>query len=267
MGWMISPWRFCGLTEADVDDIPKFGISALKMPSIITATTNFNWPLVSTGENFWDRALANGSLAEGEVPYVNGDVAGATASSALDEWAKEEETRDDIDPEEGGWELDVDGEAQSDAGGDDDLKVIEDEELGAGATPGVSKMELWVCNSPFAADHVAAGSFETAMQASFFLYIDSFSAAEYHVQSSAVEPTTWCCKLCCSSTALHQNLSIISHVSITVSITTPPPSTSYQTQYPRVLTRQSTTSCGNECSKLAIRSFGRLSLCFSEQAS
>jgi hypothetical protein len=41
-----------------------------------------------------------------------------------------------------------------------------EEELGAGATPGVSETALWVRNSPFAGDHVAAGSFETAMQVS-----------------------------------------------------------------------------------------------------
>ena len=40
----------------------------------------------------------------------------------------------------------------------------EEEELGAGATPGVNEKDLWVRNSPLAADHVAAGSFETAMQ-------------------------------------------------------------------------------------------------------
>ena len=79
-----------GLTESDVDDVPSFGASTLKPPTIITPTTDLNWPSVSEGENFWDRALANGNL-EGavEVSYVNGDAAG-TASSALDAWAKEE---------------------------------------------------------------------------------------------------------------------------------------------------------------------------------
>jgi coatomer protein complex subunit alpha (xenin) len=51
----------------------------------------------------------------------------------LDAWAKEEETNDDIDPEEGGWELDANGDAHSEAAGDDNVEVIEDEELGAGA--------------------------------------------------------------------------------------------------------------------------------------
>ena len=44
----------------------------------------------------------------------------------------------------------------------------EEADLGAGATPGVSETELWTRNSPFAADHVAAGSFDTAMQVSLF---------------------------------------------------------------------------------------------------
>jgi hypothetical protein len=36
------------------------------------------------GENFWDRALANGHLtADNEVPYVNGDVAGPAASTTM----------------------------------------------------------------------------------------------------------------------------------------------------------------------------------------
>lgn len=42
-------------------------------------------------------------------------------------------------------------------------------DLGAGANPGVKETELWVRNSPFAPDHVAAGSFETAMQVRVFL--------------------------------------------------------------------------------------------------
>jgi coatomer subunit alpha len=154
-----------GLTEADVDDVPTFKASTLKPPPIITSTTDLNWPSVSAGENFWDRALANGNLeSSAEMPYINGDAAG-TASSALDAWAKEE-SQDDIDPEEGGWELDADGDAVSEPAANEDAVVVEDEDLGAGATPGVSETEIWIRNSPFAADHVAAGSFETAMQVS-----------------------------------------------------------------------------------------------------
>jgi len=158
-----------GLSEADVDDVPSFGQSTLKPPPVITSTANFNWPSISTGESFWDRALANGSLdVDGEIPYVNGvDASAATASSALDDWAKEEEAPE-VDADEAGWDLDAE-----DAGGETHTEeefedaVGEDEDEVAGATPGVSENELWVRNSPFAADHVAAGSFDTAMQVSF----------------------------------------------------------------------------------------------------
>ncbi|KAJ7640895.1 coatomer subunit alpha-2 [Mycena polygramma] len=154
-----------GLTEADVDDVPSFGVSTLKPPPVVTATTELNWPAVSTGQNFFDRALANGSLEAGVEPaYVNGDAA-AGASSALDAWAKDEEVHDDVDPEEGGWELDADAGEYQGAEPVDDVEVAGEEvEDLPGSTPGVSEIEHWVRNSPLATDHVAAGSFETAMQ-------------------------------------------------------------------------------------------------------
>ncbi len=111
-----------------------------------------------------NRALVNGQLEGGVEPaYVNGDAA-AAVNSALDAWAKEEEVHDDVDPEEGGWELDADGGEFQDA--IDAPSADVEEELGAGATPGPNETELWVRNSSLAVDHVAAGSFETAMQVS-----------------------------------------------------------------------------------------------------
>lgn len=164
-----------GLTEADVDDVPAFGASSLKPPPIITPTTDLIWPSVSTGENFFDRALANGSLEGGVEPaYVNGDAAAAGAHHALDAWAREEEIHDEIDPEEGGWELDADGaEFETAVEGKEAVVEEEDAELGAGATPGVNETELWVRNSPLAADHVAAGSFDTGMQVSTAGYLST----------------------------------------------------------------------------------------------
>ncbi|KAJ3516748.1 hypothetical protein NLJ89_g923 [Agrocybe chaxingu] len=150
-----------GLTETDVDDVPTFAASTLKPPPIITTTTDLLWPSLSTAESFFDRALVNGQLEGGVEPsYTNGDAAG---SSALDAWAKEEE-EEEIDPEEGGWELDADGGEFTPAIEGEDAAVDAEEELGAGATPGPSEPDLWVRNSPLAADHIAAGSFETAMQ-------------------------------------------------------------------------------------------------------
>lgn len=153
-----------GLSEADVDDVPVFGTSTLRPPPVITTTTDSNWPSISTGESFFDRALANGNLENGgDVPYVNGlDASGAAASSALDAWAKEEED-EGLEPDEDGWDLDAGGEeAQEEA--EEEAEVVEDGDLGAGANAGVSEVELWTRNSPFAGDHIAAGSYETAMQ-------------------------------------------------------------------------------------------------------
>lgn len=156
-----------GLTEADVDDVQNFGTSTLKPPPVVTAVTDLTWPTLGKAESFFDRALANGHLeADGDVPYMNG-VGGASASSALDDWAKDEEAHEDIDPEDGGWDLDAGGaEAQLDAEEFTDA-VEANDDLGAGANPGVKETELWIRNSPFASDHVCAGSFESAVQVIF----------------------------------------------------------------------------------------------------
>ena len=154
-----------GLTEADIEDIPTFGAPGLKPPPIVTCTTELNWPSISTRENFFDRALANGRLESGsDISYPNGvHETSVGADSSLDAWAREEE-RDEIDPEEGGWDLDA-GEAVAQRDHLDEEAVAAEVDIGAGATPRISETELWVRNSPFAADHISAGSFETAMQA------------------------------------------------------------------------------------------------------
>lgn len=154
------------MTEADVDDVPSFGTSTLRPPPVVTTTTDLNWPSISTGESFFERALANGNLEGGsDVPYINGHDAGVAASSALDEWAKEEETQDDIAADEDGWDLDAGGDETAPEAEKEDEEEAE-EDLGAGANPGISESELWTRNSPFAGDHVGAGSFDTAMQVS-----------------------------------------------------------------------------------------------------
>ncbi|KAF8637893.1 hypothetical protein AX17_002516 [Amanita inopinata Kibby_2008] len=154
-----------GLTESDIDDIPSFGASTLKPPPLVTSTTNLNWPTVPAAENFFDHALANGTLEGIETSYTNGDAGAGAASSALDAWAREEEMQDELpSPEEGGWELDADNTDFQSAQDGEEAIVPEEDELGAGAVPGVSETDLWIRNSPLAVDHVAAGSFETAMQ-------------------------------------------------------------------------------------------------------
>ncbi len=166
---------------------------------------------MSAGENFFDKALANGSLEGGVEPsYTNGDA----ASGALDAWA-EEEAHEDIDPEEGGWDLDADEPEESlvHVNGDD---VPEDEELGAGANPGVDETELWVRNSPLAADHVAAGSFETAMQVGIVCL-----RSELRLMLALVaQSSTWRRQLWAFKTPVHVCVPLFTHLSLSHSVIT-----------------------------------------------
>ncbi|KAG8924486.1 hypothetical protein FRC02_010403 [Tulasnella sp. 418] len=153
-----------GRTELDLEAMAEIKPSTLQPPPIITSTANLIWPSISTGENFFDKALANG----GPLDYANGD-AGVDGAGPLDSWAEDEAeggagAQADEEAEEGeGWDLDEEVEAEK-VLTEADLIPADDEGDAAAAKPGIAETELWVRNSPFAADHVAAGSFETAMQ-------------------------------------------------------------------------------------------------------
>ncbi|KAL1757481.1 coatomer WD associated region-domain-containing protein [Schizophyllum commune] len=153
-----------GLEEADVEDV-EVTQSTLKPPPIVTETANLNWPTVAQGENFFERALVNGQLEAGAEPsYANGDASGAALNSALDAWAKDEEEEEIAEPDNDAWDLDAE-EPEAEEEEAEAEEAAEDQDLGAGAAPGASETEYWVRNSPLAADHVSAGSFDTAMQA------------------------------------------------------------------------------------------------------
>ena len=144
-----------GKTEADLEDLPPLRQSPLSIPPIITSTSSLNWPIVPTSENFFEKSLVNGHIPE--APYADGldDMAASAAQPERDEWDEDGTRPLAGEEEEGGWDLEEEEEAQT---------AEEDEEEEIVGAPGVSEVEFWVRNSPFAADHVAAGSFETAMQ-------------------------------------------------------------------------------------------------------
>ncbi|KAK5743425.1 hypothetical protein LTR17_002600 [Elasticomyces elasticus] len=143
-----------GMSEEDVK-LPKMG-GAVRMPRVIVPTHKANWPRREKGPSSFEKALkgeggaeeageTNGYvqeedlLAEEEAPRNNGHV--------LEDGEEEEEAA--------GWDM-----------GDDAVPGDAEEEdlvdVGAEAAGG-SEAELWVRNSPLAADHAAAGSFESAM--------------------------------------------------------------------------------------------------------
>jgi coatomer protein complex subunit alpha (xenin) len=154
-----------GLNEEDVAPLlPSIQPSTLRPPPVITSTSESNWPSIGVTESFFDRALAaaaNGEGSSAQIEYRDADAAGG-----MDEWAGEdgmavdgaaaEEAEDawDLAPEEGDEEMN---------GNEEEEAIAVDEDLNGVVAPGIPEEELWVRNSPLAADHVAAGSFETAM--------------------------------------------------------------------------------------------------------
>lgn len=150
-----------GATAEQVAALPQTAVrSTLAPPQPVTATDNFVWPTVGVEQSFFDKALQ--AAAEGQSFEMAVD-AGERELDGLEEWAGEpEEAAQAAEEAEEAWDLaaeepeledEVDEEAEPVAAEPEDP-----------AAPGISESELWVRNSPLAADHVAAGSFESAMQ-------------------------------------------------------------------------------------------------------
>ncbi|KAI1483751.1 Coatomer, alpha subunit [Daldinia eschscholtzii] len=145
-----------GITEEQLT-LPAFGEN-LTPPKPIVPTFKANWPTKATSQSFFEKALA--SQLEG---ITLEDEPTAAGNSLLDEAVDEDaaakrnvglEAEDDEDA--AGWDMgdDIVPEADSD--------FVNVESTDAGGA-GSSEADLWARNSPLAADHIAAGSFESAM--------------------------------------------------------------------------------------------------------
>lgn len=154
------------MDEATTSNLPTASTSTFAPPTVITPTGSLNWPVLSQGQNFFEKALVNGSLAyeAGTESHANGHDAGVANGGDWDE-------EGDLPDEEGGeagWGLDDEAiPAPEDhilnANG---APIVEEDSDPLSAVPGIREEDLWSRNSPYAADHIAAGSFETAMQVS-----------------------------------------------------------------------------------------------------
>lgn len=154
-----------GLSEEDITELlPPIERSTIRPPPVVNVTFDQNWPSVGVTESFFDRALA--AAASGEPSA--GDFVGADGNGAddLDEWARDDGVAVDgtgaAEEAEDAWDLAAGGDHDATADEEPDEAAV-DEDAGGVITPGIPESELWVRNSPLAADHVAAGSFETAM--------------------------------------------------------------------------------------------------------
>ncbi|KAH7369662.1 coatomer WD associated region-domain-containing protein [Rhexocercosporidium sp. MPI-PUGE-AT-0058] len=143
-----------GLTEDQIT-LPAIG-SPLSPPKPIVPTYKANWPTKATSQSTFEKALlGQETFDEGPAAVANGfgddagDEEGVTRNGTLVEV--------DDDEDAGGWDMgdDIVPEVESDF-----VNVDSTEAGGAGS----SEADIWARNSPIAADHVAAGSFETAMQ-------------------------------------------------------------------------------------------------------
>ncbi|CAJ2508849.1 Uu.00g138750.m01.CDS01 [Anthostomella pinea] len=146
-----------GVTE-DQLTTPKFGQTATP-PRPVVPTYKANWPTKATSQSIFEKALSGQleglSLEDAPAAATNGlgrDDAGdddiaAKANGAMDV---------DEDEDAAGWDMgdDIVPEADSD--------FVNVESTDAGGA-GSSEADMWARNSPIAADHIAAGSFESAM--------------------------------------------------------------------------------------------------------
>lgn len=140
-----------GLTEAEIT-LPTIG-KPLTPPSVIVDTFNENWPTKSTGVSSFERALLEGGGDDDAGPVTNGHdendlLADGTEDDADGLGAEEEE-------DAAGWDMGDDVAAEA----DEEFVEVESAETGAGS----SEAEVWTRNSPLAADHIAGGSYESAM--------------------------------------------------------------------------------------------------------
>ncbi|KAG0154142.1 hypothetical protein PDIDSM_1522 [Penicillium digitatum] len=124
----------------------------LKVPNPIAPTFKSNWPFKAAGHSSFEKALL------GEVGAADEEV-GAEGFEIEEEEqgdAVARETLDDDEEEVTGWDMGDDVNVEEEV----DFVNVESAEAGAGS----SEADSWARNSPLAADHVAAGSFDTAMQ-------------------------------------------------------------------------------------------------------
>lgn len=148
------------LAESEIDEsqvsVNITDVSHEQAPTVANATSETNWPLKSTALSYFELAIL-----------------GQVENLSLDEPADNGVAIDDFGMDDISGDLD-DGNGPQDDGewgfGEDDLDiedVVDSADAGNSElenTSGVSELDFWVRNSPIAADHIAAGSFETAAQ-------------------------------------------------------------------------------------------------------
>ncbi|KAI5291685.1 hypothetical protein KEM55_008293, partial [Ascosphaera atra] len=148
--------REAAALEEDQIALPELG-APIPRPNVVVPTFAANWPIKAASHSSFERALLAEVGAETDGVETEAldeeDEDAAGAGTAHEDLLGEPEEDEDV----AGWDM-----------GDDDVPVEDDADLVDVSVPetgpGASEADIWTRNSPLAADHVAAGSFETAMQ-------------------------------------------------------------------------------------------------------
>lgn len=147
-----------GLTEDEIS-MPS-AEDRLQLPRAIVPTHKTNWPVKEAAHSSFEKALL------GEV----GGPVDETEPKLLDEdlpvVAQQQDGLGPADEEEVGDAWDMGDDAGLEGAGDDsDFVNVDNTDIPADTSgSGSSEADIWSRNSPLAADHVAGGSFESAMQ-------------------------------------------------------------------------------------------------------
>jgi coatomer subunit alpha len=144
----------CGLTEDQIT-LPSLG-GPLHSPKVLVPTFRSNWPVKVASHSSFEKALlgeVGGAGGETGAPTNGYDLEEDESAGRLGDGGHGEEHEEE---DAAGWDM---GE---EINVEDDNDFVNADNVDAGA--GSSEADMWARNSPLAADHVAAGSFDTAMQ-------------------------------------------------------------------------------------------------------
>lgn len=144
-----------GVTE-DQLTMPTLG-EPFTSPKPVVPTYKQNWPTKATSVSFFEKALLG--QVEGLSLEDNPDTAAGYDDAMEDVTAtgRGAALADDDDEDAAGWDMGDEDLPEADS---DFVNVDTADAGGAGS----SEADLWARNSPIAVDHIAGGSFETAMQ-------------------------------------------------------------------------------------------------------
>lgn len=130
----------------------------LAPPKPVVSTFKSNWPTKASSQSYFESVLlgqVEGLSLEDESNAANGiEAEQATKAEAADQLIA---TAGEDDDDAAGWDM-----------GDDDVPEIDNDFVNVDSAEaggaGSCEADIWARNSPLAVDHVAGGSFETAMQ-------------------------------------------------------------------------------------------------------